>query len=52
MNTKNITNYKPKDFVEWLGAQLRHCNVGEEEEIAKELQDGNKSDTGAKTKDK
>ena len=57
MNTSNITNYKLKDFAELLGVSVKtlqrwnrevtlKANRGDEE-IAKELQDGNKSNIRA-----
>ena len=33
MNTSNITNYKPKDFAEFLGVSVRHYNVRTEKEL-------------------
>lgn len=57
MNTSNITNDKPKDFVEYLMFLLKHLSGGikkkflkqieRNEEVAKELQDGDKSHEGA-----
>ena len=87
MNTKNITNYKPKDFAELLGVSVKilqrwdrdgilkaNCTptdrryyinfmcifglrkyknqIKEDEGIAKELQDRNKSDARTNKKDK
>jgi len=52
MNTSNITNYKPKDFAELLGVSVKTLQrwdkeyknqIKEDEEIAKELQDRDKS---------
>ena len=33
MNTSNITNYKPKDFVELLGVSVKTLHVGTEKEL-------------------
>ena len=60
MNTSNITNYKPKDFAELLGVSVKNflcfsCRLYDlrkykkqiewDEDIAKELQNGNRSVT-------
>ena len=59
MNTSNITTYKPKDFAELPGVSVktlqcwdREGTKGGGEEIAKELQDRNQSNTGTESKNK
>ena len=49
MNTSNIINYKPKDFSELLGVPVKTLRLERDEEIAEELQDGNKSDSRTKS---
>ena len=49
MNTSNIINYKPKDFSELLGVPVKTLRLERDEEIAEELQDGNKSDNRTKS---
>lgn len=64
--SKHITNYKPKDFAELLNVsvktlQIFSCKIygmrkykkkiEEDEEIAKSIQNGNKSNREPKTKD-
>ena len=51
MNTSNITNYKPKDFAELLGVFVKTLQLERNEEIAEELQDGNKSVRGTEKQD-
>lgn len=46
--SKHITNYKPKDFAELLNVSVKTL---EDEEIAKSIQNGNKSNREPKTKD-
>ena len=66
MNTSNITKYKPKDFARLLGVSVKtllhifSCRlyglrkykkqIKEDGEIAKELQDRNKTNTGTECK--
>ena len=35
MNTTNITNYKPKDFAEWLGVSVKTLQRWDREGILK-----------------
>jgi len=48
--SKHKTNYKPKDFAELLNVSVKRLQR-EDQEIAKSLQNGNKSIRTTKTKD-